>query len=120
MTDQLTLDTFARQHTTVMPGLRVGRLLTLQERFEEWLASPDGQFVAEWIRERALQMRHRGWRHYSVKALYEAARFARDVQVGPNAGWKLNNSYTSRLARLLMQQEPELESFFEVRELRAG
>ena len=34
--------------------------------------------------------------------------------------FKLNNDFTSRYARLIMQQEPDLEDFFEVRVLRSA
>lgn len=117
--EPLTLDGWAAQNLTVLPGLRLGRHLSLTERYAEWIATPDGQFVHDWVAQRALRMFTNGWRHYSLKALWEAARFARDVQVGPNAGWKLNNNFTSHLARQLMGEHPELDGFFETRRLRA-
>lgn len=93
---------------------------TIQARFEEWLRTKDGEYVYHWIAVRATKMRRMGWKHYGIKAMWEAARFARDVQVGPDAdGYKLNNNFTSRLARQLMADYPELAGFFEVRGLRA-
>lgn len=129
MTDQATIWTelpviqrtnaVASATNMVAPGLRVGTHLTLQERFEEWLATPAGQAVARTVRDRALRMLDRGWRHYGIAALWETARYDFDIQVGPNAGFKLNNDFRSRLARHLMAECPELEDFFEVRELKA-
>lgn len=117
--EALTLDDWAARNLTVLPGLRTGRHLTLTQRYAEWIATPDGVFVHDWIANRALRMVDNGWRHYSLKALWEAARFARDVQVGPNAGWKLNNDFTSHLARQLMDEFPSLAGFFETRRLRS-
>ena len=92
----------------------------LQRRFEEWLATDDGQAVYEHVRGRALRLRRRGWRRFGMKALWEAARYDRALEVGPDAeGWKVNNNYHSRLARRLMDEEPELQGFFELRELRS-
>ena len=34
--------------------------------------------------------------------------------------WKINNNFAPHYARLIMEQEPDLKGFFEVRELRAG
>jgi len=96
------------------------RPLTLQERFEEWLATEDGQAVYAHVRDRALRLRERGWTHFGIGALWEAARYDRALQVGPDAhGWKVNNDYRSRMARRLMEDEPRLRGFFETRELRS-
>jgi len=34
-------------------------------------------------------------------------------------GWKLNNNYTSRYARLVMDECPDLDGFFNTRELQS-
>jgi hypothetical protein len=103
----------------VLPGLRPERHLTLQERFEEWLATSDGTLVYESILDRARRLRDRGWTHFGIAALWEAARYDRAIQVGPNAGFKLNNDFRSRMARLIMDAHPEFDGFFETRELKA-
>jgi hypothetical protein len=102
------------------PGLRPGRYLTLQQRYEEWRATPDGQDVYDAVRRAALRLRGRGFQHYGIGALWEAARYDHALKVGPDVdGWKLNDHYRSRMARELMMREPELAGFFELRELRA-
>lgn len=93
---------------------------SIQERFDAWLATPDGQLVYRECRERALRLRARGWRHFAIGALWESVRYDRSVQVGPDDGWRLNDHYRSRMARLLMDTEPDLAGFFETRELRAA
>ena len=103
-----------------MPGLRPGRYLTLQERYDEWRASDDGREVYAAVRDAAIRLRNRGFRHYGIAALFEAARYTRALRVGPDAeGFKMNNNWRSRLARELMDHEPELAGFFELRELKA-
>lgn len=93
---------------------------SLQDRFEAWLATDDGQAVYEHIRDRALRLYARGWRHFGIAALWEAARYDRALVVGPDAeGWKVNNSYRSRMARRLMADHPELDGFFETRRVSA-
>jgi hypothetical protein len=93
---------------------------SLQVRFEQWLTTDDGQAVYEHIRARAMRLYERGWRHFGIAALWEAARYDRALEVGPDAeGWKVNNSWRSRLARRLMEDEPRLRGFFGTRELTA-
>lgn len=108
---------FARN--TVLPGLRIGRFLTIQERFEEWLDTDDGRIVWRQFIARARALRDRGWKHYSHKAIIETIRYDRDIKVGPENGFKINDHYTSRIARRAMAAYPDLDGFFEVRELRA-
>lgn len=93
---------------------------SLQEKYEEWRATADGMVVYGAVRKAAFRLRGRGFTHYGIKALWEAARYTYYLRVGPDAeGWKVNNNWTSRIARELMMNEPELEGFFELRHLRA-
>ncbi len=104
----------------IQPGLRPGRYLTLQERYLEWRYTPEGRAVFEACLRAALKLAARGFRHYGVAALYEAARYDHALRIGPDIdGWRLNNSYRSRLARDLMAAEPLLRDFFETRILTA-
>lgn len=93
---------------------------SLQQRYEEWRASTDGQAVYASVRERALRLRDRGWTHFGIGALWESVRYDRAIAVGPEDGYKLNDHYRSRMARELMEREPDLADFFELRELRAA
>ena len=92
----------------------------MQRRYEEWRATNDGQVVYENVRWRAFRLHERGWRRFGIKALWEAARYDRALEVGPDAeGYKINNNWTSRIARELMEYEPSLVGFFELRELKS-
>jgi hypothetical protein len=58
----------------------------------------------------------KGFAKYSIQSLCEIIRWHVST---PSRGdeFKVNNSYLSRYARLLMSQESDLAGFFEVREL---
>lgn len=96
---------------------------TIEAAYRAWLKTEAGAVVSKAIRDRALALRQRGWTHYGIAALFEAARFDRDLDLGPETpgdDYRLNNNHRSRLARDLMAKYPEeLGGFFETRELRS-
>jgi hypothetical protein len=83
------------------------------ERFND--ANPRVYYL---LREMALRLRRAGWKHYSIRTLWEALRWRRDVEKLPEEGYKLNDHYPPFYARRLMAMEPELAGFFEIRERR--
>jgi hypothetical protein len=92
---------------------------TIQERFDEWVQTWEGQQVYYNCLRRAKALYDRGWRHFGIKAIWEAARYDRALQVGPDAeGFKLSNDHHSRMARYMMARHDWLEGFFATRELR--
>ena len=52
--------------------------------------------------------------------LFEIVRWRRGVVTVIGDGFRLNNNYRSRYARLIESQEPDLEGIFDTRELRAA
>jgi len=116
----MSLEAEAARHNVNLPGLRVGRILTIEERFAEWRATDDGALVYAELRRRALDLKRRGWPTYSHKALIEAIRYSRDMRTGPVGGFAINDHMSSRLAREVMADEPLLAGFFQVRALRAA
>jgi hypothetical protein len=67
----------------------------------------------------ARQARKRGYEHYGIAAITERARWEVHMTWGPDwEGFKLNNDFKSRYARLIMDTEPDLAGFFRVRRLR--
>ena len=94
--------------------------MTLQEKYNEWLQSEQGKTIAREVVGRARALRERGFDRYGVKAICESIRFDMSVRSGVDAdGYKVNNNYSSRMARDLMAYFPELDGFFETRGLRA-
>lgn len=64
----------------------------------------------EWLRA--------GRKHGGIKMFWEALRYESGIQAS-DGQFKLNNSYPSRYARLIMRLEPDLNGFFETRELHS-
>ena len=92
---------------------------TIQERFEAWLATPEGAGVYREFLAIARQLRAAGHEHYGAKSIMEVLRFHRSVRGPANDAFKIDNNWSSRLARVAMSREPNLIGFFTTRELRS-
>lgn len=89
--------------------------MTLDERFQAFhQANPH---VLEELRKLALQAQSKGIRRVGIKMLWEVLRW-RGMKTHGDA-YCLNNSYTSRYARLL-ERDPALRGMFETRVLRSS
>ena len=88
----------------------------IEERFTRFHDANPHVYRA--LRDMALSLKRRGIEHYGIAALFEVLRFSRMIQTGGDA-YKLNNDYRALYARRLMEEEPELVGFFEVRQRRA-
>ena len=87
----------------------------LDERFIEFVH--ENPWVMRRLTELAFEWKRRGFDHFSMDMLFHQLRIERWTADG-NDQFKLNNSYTSRAARLLMQTNPELSDFFATRQLK--
>lgn len=67
----------------------------------------------------ARQWRDAGHRTCSMKMLFEVLRWDAGVRTSSADGLKLNNDFTSRYARLIAANEPDLAHLFERRCLAA-
>ena len=93
---------------------------SIQESFEAWLQTKDGETVLIEAWKRAKRLKAAGRKHYSMDAILHAIRFDRDVLLGKDEdGYRINDHTSSRLARLLMERDPDLAGFFELRKLRS-
>jgi len=73
--------------------------------------------VYERLKRLAFKLKVRGVDRYGIKALWEVLRYEEAVQTTADAtSYRLNNNFTASYARLLMDQEEDLEGFFELRE----
>jgi hypothetical protein len=95
-------------------GMR--RKLTLQERFDEW-ARENPDVIGHFLRF-AREARNAGFERYGVKAIAERVRWHVLVEKR-GAEFAINNSFMSRLARLLVERDPSLEGMFEFRKLKS-
>lgn len=68
----------------------------------------------------AFQALRAGRRKIGMKFLFERLRWEYAIKTRHEEGtYRMNNNFTAYYARMLMEQEPELDGLFEVRELKA-
>lgn len=103
------------------PGLVIPEpvpdLQTRAENFAE--ANPH---LMAWLTSKALFYQRKGVR-VGAKFLVELARVefqTAQIARDEHGEWALNNSLTSRLARIIADQEPRLSDYFRTRELTAA
>ena len=92
--------------------------MTIQEKFEQFdEQNPD---VYEELVALARQGKAAGRTRLSVEELYVVLRWQRSLHtVDDHSNFKLNDHYTSRYARLIMENEPDLDGMFETRTIRS-
>lgn len=104
----------------LLEGAGQGRLFEeskIDRAFDEFHAAhPE---VYREFRRAAEQLLGAGIEHYGAGAIFEALRFHSAVNSGRDGGFKLNNNFRSRYARLLMTEDPRFRDFFETRRLRS-
>lgn len=94
------------------------REASIQERFAAFHAAhPE---VYDELAALARKARRAGRDRLGIGMLWEVLRWERTLRgVEDPSGFKLNDHYRSRYARLLMDREPDLAGLFETRELRS-
>lgn len=94
----------------------VNRRPTIAERYEIYRAQrPD---VYDLLVRLARDVKARGKTTYSMKAVFERARWHFHIERGED-GFVLNNDFTALFAREIMECEADLADFFETRRRRA-
>ncbi len=88
----------------------------LEQQFQQFHAK--NPHVYEALRTRALRAKRKGFRP-GIGCLFEVLRWSYGLTTEGD-DFKLNNNYRAFYARMLMDQEPELEGFFELRRQRAA
>lgn len=109
-------DQTAWDFSIVTPEGPVERVLSPRERFEQFHAANPQVFA--WLRRMALEQKRDG-RKVGIRLLWERLRWDIATSTQSADANKLNNDYTRHFSRLLMEKEPELAGYFEIRE-RAG
>lgn len=91
---------------------------SIDSRFREFHAEHPGVYTE--LVSMARQIKTRGYQRIGIELIWSAFRWNRMMQLPPDeAGFKLNDHYRSRYARLIMLREPDLAAFFQTRNLRA-
>ncbi len=93
--------------------------MSIRSRFNEFESANPG--VYEELVALARQAKRRGCTKIGIRMLWEVMRWNRMLRTKPTPGdvYKLNDHFHSRYARLIMAGEPDLDGFFEVRDLRS-
>lgn len=94
------------------------RFTTIQGRFEEMHRL--NPWVYRTLCSLARTLTSRGHKRIGIKMLYETLRWHYyQKTTGVGGDFALDNRYTSRYARLMMENEPDLKGVFETRKLTA-
>ncbi len=75
--------------------------------------------VFKLIKKYASEARRVGRKRYGIWAIINRVRWHLDVETHDPAGFKMNNSHSSRYARLLIEKFPVFTNFFELRKLKS-
>lgn len=89
----------------------------VQRRFQKF--HNENPHVYRKLLQLARQVQERGFRNYSIWALFSRLRWHYDFETQSEDGFKLCNDFTSRYSRMLMENEPELAGFFRIRPLKS-
>jgi hypothetical protein len=85
---------------------------SLDEAYTDWLDNGGGRTIVTRLLERALKMYHAGATRIGVKDLVERERWERKLHI--------NNLFTSRIARTLIDERPELKPLIQIRRLQSA
>lgn len=100
----------------VEPPTADERKMSIEERFQKFHSQ--NPWVYREIVSMARKAKELGRKRIGMKQIFEIIRWNHAIQTrGENV--KLNNNYSSRYARLIERQEPDLRDLFETRELKS-
>lgn len=94
----------------------IAKETTLDQRFLNY--HKDNPHIYDELKKLCFKAKQNGRHKAGIGMMWEVMRWQRFLATRDPEGYKLNNSYRSRYARLIMENEKELEHFFDVRKLR--
>lgn len=86
---------------------------TIERRFQRY--HMDNPHVYELFLKFAKTVKQKGFVKYSSKSIMERLRWHLNFETTGDT-FKLNNNYTAYYARMVIENNPEFEGFFELRE----
>lgn len=91
----------------------------LDEKYLKWRETNNGITIFAEALLKAYKLKEKRITHFGIKSILESIRFDNTIRVGKDEnGFKINNNYSSRLAREIMEVGFLPEGFFEVRRLK--
>ena len=92
--------------------------VSIQAAFEEFHS--DNPWVYDELVKLARRAHSRGAEKVGIGMLVEIVRWRRYIATQDfNSGFRINNNYRSRYARMIAAREPDLRGLFDTRELRS-
>lgn len=90
---------------------------SIDQRFRDF--HHDNPGVYNELVSMARQVKARGYHRIGIELIWSAFRWNRMMRTTPDEyGFKLNDHFRSRYARMIMRNEPDLADFFQIRTLR--
>jgi hypothetical protein len=90
----------------------------VERAFAAWIETPAGRYVETEVVRLAREDRAAGDRRGEMNWYLSSVRRQTRGLTKDRSGFACNNSYRSLLARRVMRRNPDLDGFFETRELR--
>jgi len=89
------------------------------QAFDLWRHTPIGGEITNRAIRLSIGIKRRGFKRYSIRAVIHRLRWHYAMTHGPNGEdqYLINNNMTPYLARFIMDRVPDLQGFFETREL---
>jgi len=84
--------------------------------YREWREADDGRATFVEVLKRARALRAAGFRVFGIACIWEAIRYDFALRLGGSKGFRLNNDHRALMAREIMDFDPELDGFFQLRE----
>ena len=88
----------------------------IKERFERF--HEQNPHVYERLRIKAFNLKRRGVKRFSIRGLFDVLRYAHAIRTKGDP-FLLNDHFTAHYARLVMENNPDLDGFFETRATQA-
>lgn len=98
--------------------IALGGNRSIDARFRQWIA--DNPHVYDEVVAIARRLKAAGHDRIGMKFCLEVLRYQRMLRTTDPESYKINNSYGSRLARMVMEREPDLAEMFETRSLTSA
>lgn len=92
---------------------------TITQKFVAWIETDQGQTVLNEFTRLAFDAYDAGAKKIGAKAIWERMRWSLFVEWRLGDEYKLNNNFTSRIARMVATRHPWLAPMFEFRRLRS-
>jgi hypothetical protein len=95
---------------------------TAQQKIDDRFARfhYDNPHVYDELVRLARRAQSRGHKTIGIELLFAVIRWESMMTTRDSSGFKLNDHYTSRYARMIMEREPDLNNMFRTRKLRAA